>query len=379
MTSRRKGFTLIELLVVIAIIAVLISLLLPAVQAAREAARRSQCRNNMKQVALAEHNYLDVHNYFTPPLLYAYSATCCNVCGCGVKGPYNDMNVHMWGEWLLPHLEATTVYNRINQNAPIFSPIVASTPQNPQTYTFKNSGCACTCACASSTPAAAVIPAFVCPSCPRIANPFTDKAQCWNCCCSWAQFTRLQGASDYQGINGYHHCVECWYAANGGKNIAQTGFMVCPSVAPYSMTPELITDGLPTTIMFTEMAGRPSLYVRGGCGTPNGKQSVFSYLQSTPFTVSNPGGCWACIKNGQSFVGGSNYLGTAKTGGHVPTCFFNCSNEHDAGFVYSFHPGTGGMAMADGSVHMVSENIGIIVMISLFTCNSHEPVTDSNF
>lgn len=89
-----RGFTLIELLVVIAIIAILIALLLPAVQQAREAARRTQCKNNMKQLGLAMHNYHDVYQTF----------------------PYGlwDDDSYGWGTFLLPYLDQANVYSQIN-------------------------------------------------------------------------------------------------------------------------------------------------------------------------------------------------------------------------------------------------------------------------
>jgi prepilin-type N-terminal cleavage/methylation domain-containing protein/prepilin-type processing-associated H-X9-DG protein len=101
----RRGFTLIELLVVIAIIAVLIALLLPAVQAAREAARRAQCVNNLKQIGLALHNYIDVNNTVPPAALDTLTIGGTTTIANGGFGPLSR---------LLPFVEQSAVYNAAN-------------------------------------------------------------------------------------------------------------------------------------------------------------------------------------------------------------------------------------------------------------------------
>ncbi len=93
MSKRYQGFTLVELLVVIAIIGVLVALLLPAVQAAREAARRSQCSNNLKQIALGMHNHHDTHLGLPP-----------------AQGPSGCC----WGTWqvlVFPYVEQNNAYD----------------------------------------------------------------------------------------------------------------------------------------------------------------------------------------------------------------------------------------------------------------------------
>ena len=100
----RKGFTLIELLVVIAIIAILIALLLPAVQNAREAARRSQCRNNLKQIGLALHNYEGTHRVFPMGLLGSSST------------PSATNQLHTWMTLQLSYLDQAPLQKKYNFN-----------------------------------------------------------------------------------------------------------------------------------------------------------------------------------------------------------------------------------------------------------------------
>jgi prepilin-type N-terminal cleavage/methylation domain-containing protein len=404
------GFTLIELLVVIAIIAVLIALLLPAVQAAREAARRTQCRNNLKQMALAAHNYHDVNNQFPPASTVIYNAgTFCGpppfVCTCGVATGYsqscfcgtlftvgtpgsvgrNDYNLHTWPERLLPFVEANTVYNRICMNAPIFSPICLSGVPCPTKYTFANSGCPCLDPCAVTRPAAAVIPSYVCPSSPRTQNPFVEGNAVYEFCLIYCRtcfgFKRLHGALDYQGLCDVDAYANAFYGHTLGTHstasalvgyIGPKGLFNSFLTNSCGLSIDQITDGTSTTLFCTEMAGRPDCWTRGG------KTTLPTPLSGRSF---NSGGAWAST-NAFSYFLGSDFTGLtvpncfSSTNCPTPVCFINCTNEIGYNAIFSFHPGAGGVALCDGSARMLSENISIVTFVALMTPRGHEAVPD---
>lgn len=108
---RLRAFTLIELLVVIAIIAVLIALLLPAVQQTREAARKTQCRDHLKQMGLALHNYHDAHSTFPPGYIYRQ--------GPASTGGANGAGFG-WAAMCLPFMDQAALYHQFDWNVPLF-------------------------------------------------------------------------------------------------------------------------------------------------------------------------------------------------------------------------------------------------------------------
>lgn len=134
--GRGRGFTLIELLVVVAIIAVLVALLLPAVQQAREAARRTSCKNNLKQIVLALHNYESAHSLFPPGVL-------------GNSGSTAASNLlTTWETQILPFVEQASLFQQYNFHVRFDHALNASTvrtmlpaylcPSQPQSSLVNN-------------------------------------------------------------------------------------------------------------------------------------------------------------------------------------------------------------------------------------------------
>jgi prepilin-type N-terminal cleavage/methylation domain-containing protein len=230
----RVGFTLVELLVVIAIIGVLVALLLPAVQAAREAARRSQCSNNLKQIALAAHSFHDVHLVFPPGMLVAKAISPPPSPG------YNSSNQQGVGVLasLLPQLEQNNARDLITRN-------LTADVQQASWYSDGPT------VSASRTK----IKIFECPS----TNPYQHKPN---------QTVLVFYPNYVQGTTLYYSGITTSDA--GGLSIGRTTYLGCAGYAsnipgydqwegiffPRSKTKmATITDGTSNTFMFGESIG----------------------------------------------------------------------------------------------------------------------------
>jgi prepilin-type N-terminal cleavage/methylation domain-containing protein len=299
----KRGFTLIELLVVIAIIAILIALLLPAVQQAREAARRSQCKNNLKQIGLAMHNYNDVFNMLPLP-------------DVGISYAQSAHWTSSWGLAILPQLDQAAAYNQFNQNAPNgisdqANQLVIRTQLN----------------------------VFNCPSTPR-SGPIQgiieqeDNSSSFNT-------NLVAGSGDYFVARTFRDPTftpsEVVGALFNGPVSGGVDWNQCGSRM------NTVTDGLSNTLICFERSNFPNV-LRAGSTPKDPSEYVYPTVVDTHFQ-----GWWASTQHDRIrswTYDGLNYYGP---------CAINCTN--DWGGAFSYH--TGGMhaSMGDGSVRFLSANL----------------------
>lgn len=294
----KSAFTLIELLVVIAIIAILIALLLPAVQQAREAARRSSCKNNLKQVGLALHNYHDVHSVFPPGYLrrdYSYST---------FAGPGWG-----WGSMILPQIEESGRYNQlqIDQQDLTGAPAIVALTQKR-------------------------IEIFRCPSMPggtlneKLKSDPSDEGH---------------SISSYKGIFGD---LNTQYNYSGDDCSLYQGSCISGGNGIFSPNSSVkfrdITDGSANTLMIGEVP-------YGLNGTVNSSGTPIDYRGSVWVGI-DPEGSRSNVAVIQTF------RGETASGSASSTYRINGTNSNSFG---SHHVGGAHFLMCDGSVHFLSENI----------------------
>jgi len=309
---RSPGFTLIELLVVIAIIAILIALLLPAVQQAREAARRTQCKNNLKQIGLAMHNYHDVYNAFPPG--YISKTPCLTTAAWTANCNMGEVGLYSWGAFILPYVDQAPLFNVLNVGNVLLETNLANVTTRAALQT--------------------AMPAFSCASDPGPAlNDFVAASNRYN-------FRVTDGTNTYSiAKSNYAMMANAWDSTTPHVYPVQYGPAHGLGFANSKINFRDITDGSSNTILVGERAFIYKNANKVGGATVIGF-SASNNVQDTSY--GQKGNSMAAV--------GLTYNGiNALVGG-----------EHDVRGFSSNHVGGAHFVMGDGAVRFISENIDYV-------------------
>lgn len=348
----RRAFTLIELLVVIAIIAILVSLLMPAVQQAREAARRTQCKNNLKQLGLAIHNYHDVHRRL-PAGYFSYATSNGTAPAWAELDPntWDGAPGWSWGAMLLPFLEQGNVTAVIDFDRPLWDLSHRSVINTK-------------------------LPVFLCPTSSGGDEPFVVQQADGAPRIITGQQIEV-GRSHYVASHGQESCWgECGSATTGvvftniynstTQTVTINGDAGRVADGPFYRNSGTrfrdVTDGLTNTIFLGEHSSKLSDKTWVGV-VPGG---------STPPRFTSP-------ENGPDAAATMVLVHSGPSGGELDITGFpiihpvNFPTYH-VGQMYSEHSGGGNVTLGDGSVRFISENIDLILWAELSSMNEGEVI-----
>ena len=350
----RAGFTLIELLVVIAIIAILISLLLPAVQQAREAARRTQCRNNLKQLGLAVHNYHD--SFLTFPAGY-YSWPTSDGSGPAFAQidplTWDGGPGWGWGTALLPYLDQAPLSALLNSDLPIWHPSHADFIRTK-------------------------LSVFLCPTATGGDDEFTVRDAAGDPLLIGGQPIEL-GRAHYVASHGQESCWgECGAALTGTiftdiytaatTTVAINGDVSRVADGPFYRNSRVrirdVSDGTTNSIFL---------------GEHSSKLSEKTWVGVIPGAFTHP--AFTTPENGPDAAATLTLIHAGPSGGELDITGFpiihpiNFPTFH-VGQMFSEHVGGGHVGLGDGSVRFVSENIDLLLWAELSSIGEGEHTGD---